>query len=768
MQLFSSKALRSSVKAPKFSLLPLLLLTLLSACGEDTPEAPAQESTAPSVIALDPMQRAQQETQSTIQVMRNESAALEREIAAAEQRSSELHDQIATIEQTIENQDQQIASLEASYAFIPRINSWAHSSIEPFLGAQWAGTLIAAELVALAIFGFLWVRLKRKDVIDRHGKKLLIFAVVLGGMYFSNHLAAQENSEQATVVPELSEAEQARAKRSLNFQRSLDASIELLTASDAQRAIKILQDKNDRGRTHLPLVETSNKYLKPQQVVTGLGVEYHYTLAALHEHNQDRGKAVETIGRLYELKRKQYSGNDARLLALATVFLLENREHSLVTDNVPNLRRRIRDFDSALVLANTLHKWQFYVQANQFYEIAVELSQDPDKLIELADAQIRTGSVDSVHKSLERAIYRSATGEQVSKAMARAVDQQLTEVTNKAIDKLVEIFQIQSDTFLSDFETRYKYLIDKSSAGAAQRLFNQSVSKAMRYRASTRNPVVLGLAKIAIKHENVEHARNAVSELDARLSNRSFVTAAPALGVAEREVMVSEENAESIAVRTLLATLNEAMSHTRDADLAYTDTVLHALQSIVQNYGKTGDQWSNDFFLARDAVSRAEGNLAAEKLDKIYKILELARTDALQLEHAALKAKLEQQHAEQGALLEQLQLRRDELAAQSDKSLLITTLGLRNLAELVVILFGLFIAAYFANSYRKRFQSFQLFAFVGKFWECIAWMQVFTIIGLPIGLLQVLSAQTMLLFHRLAAEGERIHPVQDNVEQQGN
>lgn len=603
----------------------------------------------------------------------------------------------------------------------------------------------------IIVNGLIWISIKRKRFFKKWKTPLLTSALLLLLMNFSPIVAAQDdaNMQQGSkqAVGGMDEM------KALN--QKLAETIAILESNELQRSILLLEGKAKRryrGTVKLPKYNTSNPLLQPLQSVTGLGIEYHYTLASLYEEDKQRGHAIENLEKLVSVETKGYSSEDADLVLKGIAFLIDINQATLVKDKIGLVIRRINDPGVLASLADKLLETKFSADAQRAFARAIKKTRDAAGLIALSRALFDKGRAEEGAYALESALRYDCDITQITSIIELSTANQLVTVTTQAVEKAIKINSPNSDEFKENFDNIYGLLLQKFEVGAAVKFFQGTIARVVRNQ-NTRGLRLLEMAAVAVSHGSTESARLAVQKLDELHGQNALQYTSPLLGVVEKEQHLPNPKDE-VSLRTLSATLSEADQRNDEADNAYIEAGTARMQNIIDSFGRQSGQWLNDLLLAREALERNGDEETRLHLEKLYTLLMGEKAQSLGSQHQEMLAELqdikEKKLAEQeGALSELAAI--DKSAGVALKNI---AAALHGIANVVLFLMILVVALVLSYKYCERFNSFRLTAFVGKFIEVCGWVAMLSVIGVIGGLILAWLGQAILIFHRSAYQGE--------------
>jgi len=201
-----------------------------------------------------------------------------------------------------------------------------------------------------------------------------------------------------------------------------------------------------------------------------------------------------------------------------------------------------------------------------------------------------------------------------------------------------------------------------------------------------------------------------------------------------------------IRLSVFLGILNQAIGKSANAEEYYRTAVNKELEEIVKRSGYKLSGNLNNFYYLKNIWLQISGEQSIEKLIPIYTYLQNYYLNELKIKHDNELVKMQNEIKELQGAKQNLSTQLNKITSETRKIKLQFALSIFHYLSiavgLILIVVGVGITAY---RHAVTITRYQAFAFVFKFMEGVGWVKCFSIILIPVGILEIAFSQFMLI-----------------------
>lgn len=659
---------------------------------------------------------------STSQSYQNKAAELQKEIDTLNKDLSASANELDALDSEISENNTTASILKgiqfgATTGLMPAISVVKLFSIA---GLGYIEMILIYFFLALTIFNCTLYLAFKEPVFYLKHKRLLIAAGVILVCLIASPLLADDLSKREEVIKQLKDT------------------AKVLSLSDHQRFIAILENKTN-SVIDLPSLESGNPLFEVFRQVYVDSPEYWFTLAALYTHENQAGKALDSIKQLTQGGGLRNKDTHRMMLLNSITYLLQQNQTEPATAAIDSLSEGILDVTSLLKLADVLQKNSMQPSAEKVLGYSINKANTVPDLVKLAKYLIDNGKPEKGTDALTKALSHSSTAEELIMVADTALAAQKDPVVAQAVQKAGEV--------VSDYAERIKFvdlLLKNSRKEDAVMLFKGMID-GVTPRSKNSTEILLFLIDAALKRGLLPQATSATGRLYLFLGSGSDTFKMELEAKLKSAEGIPDE--DKIMLPQFYGLVNEEQQIFDEAEAIYIKTVLASLANILKSYGYELPESLNNFFLlGRVWVKNNQGDLVGE-LDRVYGIIEEQFLKKQAIEN-------EKQIAELQKAVSELRKNKDEIQIEIEKKKIQVTVSLRRVVEhllsavatiifLIAALIGCLVIAF---RYSKSLGMHKTYGFFWKFIEASGWLQVLSVLSCITGIIQVIFSQFFQIF----------------------
>lgn len=668
---------------------------------------------------------------------RNESQiAIDAEQKRFDTEKSTLEKELLEITNTINDDNKKIGQLRDKhinqsifFAILNAILATVVFFIAPLVSvfSLFSSSLSASIIVLpllINLYIYLWI--KERPFMSKH--KIVITIVMLTALLsMSSTVVAQETDREK----ELKEA--------------LILTHEVMTLTEHQRYIKILEDKVTPfiNIPELPITDNSLYLYSP---VTIDSAEYYFTLAALYNQVDKKGKATETLNKLGSGNNYSYNPDNINDIVLNSIkFLFTLSQQKAIGDFVDTWASKMNNTKAKLELYQLLTEQNMQASAEKVLQQAINDTNTLEGQLELTDFFMSINEADKASESLNYAIELAKTKEDIIVIIRSAIKHNKDLTIKSILDRynytpLRKEDHIQLiDVFLQSNRNEY-----------ATNIFSSAI-KTVERNDSSKEDVLFYYTEQALERKMLEQAISAVTRLSVFLNTEAFNYTFDLDYPLESKKGIPSPNNITLPIYDGL--LNEELGFNDRAETMYEITVLQSLKSILKDYGyKTPDTLNEYYLLGRVWTEKPK----LEELNLLNQVFTILEQEILKRKVEENDLALQNYRDSIADFKEQHRLQLEEIDKLNSKNssiffkLFIKAIGI--LAMLIVLIGAIVGCAIKAKEYTKIMEHNKAFAFISKFIEMTGWLRVMSIFGILSGLISVFFGQAFQIFQRMQTD----------------
>jgi hypothetical protein len=568
----------------------------------------------------------------------------------------------------------------------------------------------------------LYIKLKEKVLWEKYRMALMVICgvFILG---FSSPLFAEESQE----VEKVSE--------------SLDTALEVLGKSDHQRYIAILEGRV-KNPTELPSLKSGDELLQASQKVFLNTGEYFFTLAALHSHEGQTGKAVDAIKNIMDPGLVFKSDQASKIFINSIKFLIKHKQTDSARKMIDVQANRIRDVEQSLEISKYLKENQMGASSKKVLDITISRAKSVNDLMALASFLIEAGELEKGSQSLTRAANISRKIADHLAIAKLAIKYEKSEIISNLVDSLPKS--------ISERIQFVDLLLANGRKEDATIVFSNLTAKIRKSTPKYKQKLVY-IIEQAMARKLTEQALSAVSKLSVYLGKDAYYQTMKL--PSNMQLSANIPTPEKVSIPLFYGMLNEELNFNDKAEGAYIRVVLQTLENILSSYGYAMPNSFNDFHLLGNIWKSENKDMLLRKLDDVYTLIEekhiLATKNAQKVELARYRVELENAKSQQQQATAEI----DSLRSKTEDEM--WELSVRSFSTVLTIIFviGVLVGCLWKGyEYSKLQCTHKAYGFVTKSLESVGWVRVMSIIGVVSGLITILIAQWLQIFQRIHEE----------------
>lgn len=609
-----------------------------------------------------------------------------------------------------------------SFFLFPLASTW--SAIPFLLSGNWSVglALLYLFLPVTAINLYLYLKRREQVFFAKYRIALTVFLILLISV-FATPLFADELSKYHEKA-----------------ELQLDLAVNVLSLSDYQKFIAILE-AGVTAEIELPQLASNNELLEIFPKVRVDTVKYYSTLAALYDHENQTGKAVDSISKIFHLHTIPLSDDHDRIIVNSIKFLIQQQQTGLVSTGAEQLANKMGRVARMLELATFLQDNGMQVSAEKVLGVATQRAATVKDLVDLAVFFINNGKGELATEALSKAIGKAQNINDIIYLVEFAV----TEKKDKVIEELTKKVTLVAKDFEESLKVVDVFLRHnrKEDAITVFSAMDDQVNRSTKdYSAK-----LLFLINTALERNLLEQAIKTTSKLSLFLGESSYTyNVPPSFALNSYRGL---EDPDKVSLPLFYGLLNEELNFNGKAEISYIRAVLYSLEQILKSYGYESPDTLNAYhLLGRTWIKENRWELI-QKLDGVYTSLEdqflQRRTILYDEQFSGKKMELERlQKISEEKSNEIIALKKDSF--KSFVKLIITSV---NTGVVVLFLLAILIGCIIlAKKYSDSLTEHKMFGFTSKFVELTGWVRIMTIIGAVSGLVTVLFAQLLQIIQK--------------------
>lgn len=544
---------------------------------------------------------------------------------------------------------------------------------------------------------FLWLLYFKKEFFKKWMVPVLILFVVLFLLSILPVFAA-ENPKKPTTLEE-------------KLQKDLQTAYDICTEEPVDKAIRFLKNRPSKTLEIPDEIWSEIKmpprlsFLKPFKVVSVDTSEYHYTLGCLYLLKNEGGRAEKEFERVYSNVPRWLYKSTPRWLSPSEKekFIRERKKYTYMLLSI------MKYFIEGKESPDT-------VEAGKFLKTALPFISSIDDLLRIHDYLQKHGMADSAKKTLKRAQEAAKTlDDKLKWASFLNKNKENSEEAQKYLDKLVKSYGATED------------LLKITEFCLENKLY----------------PMALSALK---KINNIYYRRYPITDKFEAEINKISLPFPSVLPPSVKRPPISKK----ISLPVLYGIVSELDKKDDMAEKAYMQAVEAEVNWVINYAGtKLPTNLNNLFYLKQFWKKRGyESELA--KLEPFYKLVERNYIKNLGKKLNDAKANYSKIEGSVNALRARINALENKIR-HLKRAFLFREL---RLLALVIVALGMIIFS-FINAWQRtaNVERYRAFAFLGKFIENIGWCQCFTIVLIPIGVLNILMGQFMWIVLDIYQQG---------------
>lgn len=582
--------------------------------------------------------------------------------------------------------------------------------------------------------GCIYLYFRERSLFLRKKKAILIAAGILLILFFMPAFASGATSEQPDpLIDKLEKCEQ------------------IMSLTDLQRIIKRLESaESQKGKIiSLPEMTVRNPILKPLNKVNVGTPSYYFTLAAFYFEDNRKGMAVDAIKKIYD--HHSYFA-DKEQIPFATngiKFLLEQEQIESASQAIPKVLPYIKDVSVLLDLADFLEKAHMDKSARETLQKAINIASDPDELINLSRFLIKKDRLEDAIQSTGKAIKITKDLSKLIEIITFSMENGMEDIVTAGINKSIRLAGTPEEYFLM-----VDFLLKNNRLEQAANTLSQAIDS-IKKDSKGYAEQLLKLADMALQRKLYEQAVNAVEKLSIYLGINAFDynIKAPEI-LPYKDPLPTNKN---IALPTYYGILQQKSGFMDKAEISYRNSIVHQLNGIIDGFGFDVKANLNDFYYLWKLYAMKDSNDILSKMDFIYSLLENQYLTNIETMHTS---RIEEEREIINELdekykshLQEIKKLNQENFKVSIASFLHSARSLSLLSLIIILLIGCSIKA---AQHAKKLSSYKSYGFIGKFIECIGWVDILKVVNIPAGILTIFIAQAMQIFQRHEQYTEKI------------
>jgi hypothetical protein len=595
----------------------------------------------------------------------------------------------------------------------------------------------------------LYLFFRESSFFRRHGKWIIVIGLLIIVLFLAAPLFAAEQEKAGDIAQNLD-----RVNSLLELKKSpLDEAIHILQNCSGLR-------KLGRTKVELPALEARASQLGlPRTVDLSAPLEIHYSLGVLYLEKGRTGEASEEFRSMiqpisdvpklrYEQKEtlentlkyfvglgKNYPLSEAKEFADAMVLFLG--AHGRV--------------DELIELARYLHDNKLTVSSREAINKAYEVTGRCSDLLKISTYYLPFNLTEA-RNALLASLDKAKTNEEILQAIQFSKENGAFQ--DEVIQKATEIM-LRKSRNTQDLLNAADYLLRMQRTQEAS-LF---ISRSMEMSAGASQ--LLEIAHWSLEREIYQPARDAIYKLYKSEDWPSFfdrMDHPPYVPVISKDGKYEIVD-ERIRLVVFLGILDQALGNVDKARGLYEYAVNLELQEILESLGYSLSGNLNHFYYLKKSWERAGQEKNLLKLAPLYSYLqdEYLRqlADKKQAELAASRRRVDNLKQAKEQLIKQLGEVSGEIVRKRARFFLSVLRYVSFFGAVLLILYG---CATRAWQYSKDISRHKTFAAFFKYIENIGWVQCFSVILFPIGIINVVVSQLMLILQMNQQGIERLSP----------
>ncbi len=672
------------------------------------------------------------EQQQANQAFTSQAAALQKEVETLQRNIDTKQKELTRLQSVITDRHRVTSAMAqaqsaAAFPLFPLLSTLSMAAA--FFGKNLLSVLPLLFLAITVVNVFLYLVYKQREFFRQHRIPLVVAVVVLIGCMASPLFAADANKREQVIA-------------------KLERTEKMLSKSEYERFIAILEEKPSQ-QIKLPTLQSGDPLLTVFPEVVVDSPEYWMTLAALHTHEKQNGKALEAVKKIIKESRLQHTKAHQQIILGGMKYLLQEQQTQEVSGAVESLGTAALDVSTLLEVSDLLKQNGMQASAEKALGYAIARAGTVADLLHLARYFHEHQAIDKSSEALEKALSRARNIDEILQVGQLA----LTVGKDPLLGKVVSA----ADTVTNDSQAKMKVVdlfLQHNRKEEAVNLVSLIIRSATS-RSKENVEKLLFVIDAGLKRNLLPQATTATETLIVMLGLHQAKNYPIQSGATLRSAQGLPDQS-AIMLPQFLGLIREEQGLNDLAEEAYIFSVIESLTTILESYGYTFPTSLNDFhLLGRNWASGNRGDLIGP-LDGVYTMIETQfvkqliqkndeRIDHLRGEIETLKKTSTELQTGIAANQRQATQAMARLVAQS----------LSTVATVLFVLAALLGCGVLAYRYCLGLSMGKTFGFFMKLGENLGWLQVLSVLGAVTGVASILFAQTMLMFQMIQENTRR-------------